>query len=139
MALPDALVLSCKAKLNMDLFPEKMWDYLGLVRVYTKPRSQKPDWDDPLVLTAGRHGTTVAAACKQVHRSLLESFDYAIVWGMSVRHTPQRVGLSHELQDEDVIQIVKKRNQLGADPFNQKTDAARSRQQIKKQKAKLKT
>ena len=75
------------------------------------PRGKKPSFEDPLVLTAGRHGTTVEAACKQVHRSLLKNFDYAMVWGMSVRHTPQRVGMSHELADEDVIQIVKKRNE----------------------------
>ena len=50
----------------------------------------------------------IEAACKQIHRSLLTSFDYAMVWGTSVKHTPQRVGLSHVLHDEDVIQIVKK-------------------------------
>ena len=120
-----------------------MWEYLGLVRVYTKPRGKKPSFEDPLVLTAGRHGTTVEAACKQVHRSLLKNFDYAMVWGMSVRHTPQRVGMSHELADEDVIQIVKKRgNQLALDPSNQLAgwkDPTKSKNQARKAKAKLKT
>ena len=82
--------------------------YLGLVRVYTKPRGKKPDFDDPIVLTEGRHGTTVEAACKHVHRSLVATFDYAMVWGSSVKHTPQRVGLAHQMHDEDVIQVVKK-------------------------------
>jgi len=31
----------------------------------------------------------------QVHRSILIGFDYAMVWGTSVKHTPQRVGLAH--------------------------------------------
>lgn len=32
----------------------------------------------------------------------------ALVWGASVKHQPQKVGKDHTLQDEDVVQIVKK-------------------------------
>ena len=32
----------------------------------------------------------------------------ALVWGSSVKHNPQKVGKEHTLNDEDVIQIVKK-------------------------------
>ena len=102
-----------------------------------------PDFDDPLVLTEGRHGTSIESACKQIHRSLLDTFEYAMVWGTSVKHTPQRVGLSHVLQDEDVIQIVKKKgNDLKLDPSNQKAtwkDQSKSTQQQRKAKAKLKS
>lgn len=31
-----------------------------------------------------------------------------LVWGSSVKHQPQRVGIEHVLNDEDVVQIVKK-------------------------------
>ena len=34
---------------------------------------------------------------------------YALVWGRSARHYPQHCGLSHRLEDEDVVQIVKKK------------------------------
>lgn len=34
----------------------------------------------------------------------------ALVWGLSVKHNPQKVGKDHTLEDEDVIQIVKKWN-----------------------------
>lgn len=40
---------------------------------------------------------------------LLDWFIYsALVWGSSVKHQPQKVGLEHVLSDEDVVQIVKK-------------------------------
>jgi len=142
-AQPDCMVISCRMGLNLDIFKEMLWEYLGLVRVYTKPRGKKPDFDDPLILTEGRHGTTIESACNQIHRSLLPTFEYAMVWGTSVKHTPQRVGLSHGLQDEDVIQIVKKKgNDLKLDPSNQMAawkDPTKSKQQMRKQKAKLKT
>lgn len=32
----------------------------------------------------------------------------ALVWGSSVKHQPQKVGKEHVLNDEDVVQIVKK-------------------------------
>lgn len=33
---------------------------------------------------------------------------YALVWGSSAKHRPQRVGKDHVLQDEDIVQIIKK-------------------------------
>lgn len=32
----DSVVLSCYMDLGADYFLEKIWDYLGLVRIYTK-------------------------------------------------------------------------------------------------------
>ncbi len=32
----------------------------------------------------------------------------ALVWGTSVKHSPQTVGREHILADEDVVQIIKK-------------------------------
>ena len=32
----------------------------------------------------------------------------ALVWGSSVKHNPQKVGKEHILNDEDVVQVVKK-------------------------------
>lgn len=40
--------------------------------------------------------------CNAIHRTIVEQFKTAIVYGKSVKHQPQRVGLSHELEDEDV-------------------------------------
>ena len=81
---------------------------LGLVRVYTKKKGCQPDFTDPLILTQGRNGTTVRAAIMQIHKSLLKDLNYAFVWGKSVKYSPQKCGLNHELCDEDVVQIVKK-------------------------------
>lgn len=36
------------------------------------------------------------------------SFFSALVWGSSVKHNPQKVGKDHVMEDEDVIQLVKK-------------------------------
>ena len=35
---------------------------------------------------------------------ILKQFKYALVWGTSVKHRPQKVGKEHVLQDEDIVQ-----------------------------------
>jgi ribosome-interacting GTPase 1 len=50
----------------------------------------KPDFGDPVVLSADRGGTSVEALCGQIHKSLLADFAYALVWGTSSKHYPQR-------------------------------------------------
>lgn len=46
--------------------------------------------------------------CHSIHRTLAAQFKYALVWGTSTKYSPQRVGISHIMNDEDVIQLVKK-------------------------------
>uniref|UniRef100_A0A2K6GRL9 OBG-type G domain-containing protein n=1 Tax=Propithecus coquereli TaxID=379532 RepID=A0A2K6GRL9_PROCO len=74
--------------------------------IYTKPKGQLPDYTSLVVLPYSR--TTVDDFCMKIHKNLIKEFQYALVWGLSVEHNPQKVGKAHTLEDEDVIQIVKK-------------------------------
>eukprot|EP00457_Paulinella_chromatophora_P009077 gb/GEZN01009131.1/.p1 GENE.gb/GEZN01009131.1/~~gb/GEZN01009131.1/.p1 ORF type:complete len:398 (+),score=38.66 gb/GEZN01009131.1/:77-1195(+) len=104
--VPHYCMVSAAKGWNFDELLEKTWRYLNLVRVYTKPRGQIPDYDSPVVLP--RHNSTVKMFCVRIHKSLLEQFKYALVWGTSAKHKPQKVGLDHVLEDEDVVQVIKK-------------------------------
>merc|ERR1719316_2669521 len=85
---------------------------MDLVRVYTKRRGEPPDLNEPVVISNSRTGgCTVEHLCRQLHRNLADDFNYALVWGKSAKHAPQRVGLKHTLLDEDVVQIVKRTTQ----------------------------
>ena len=42
--LPDTIVASCELGLNFDFLLYKIWEYLDLVRVYTKRRGEMPDF-----------------------------------------------------------------------------------------------
>jgi len=105
---PMSVVISSQKKWNLDTLLQRIWDSMGMVRVYTKKKGCFPDFADPLVLTPQRGDCTVQAAVTMLHKDLLKDFKFALVWGRSVRHIPQTVGLGHDLEDEDVIQIVKK-------------------------------
>eukprot|EP00127_Corallochytrium_limacisporum_P001006 Clim_evm5s34 gene=Clim_evmTU5s34 len=102
---PDSVVISCNDDLNIDGLLESLWEKLNMVRVYTKRKGEFPDFSGGLIL---RQNPTVEHACHSVHRTITENFKYALVWGSSAKHNPQVVGLQHLLEDEDVIEIVKK-------------------------------
>ncbi|ESO97723.1 hypothetical protein LOTGIDRAFT_103560 [Lottia gigantea] len=104
--VPHCVPISAHHKWNFDDLLEKMWEYLALVRIYTKPKGQLPDYTAPVVLREGK--TTIEDFANKLHRSIMKEFKYALVWGSSVKHQPQKVGKTHILQDEDVVQIVKK-------------------------------
>lgn len=106
---PYTLVISVRSKLNLDGLLERIWQELDLKRIYTKKKGMFPDFTDPLVLTAQRGDKTASVenAVTMLHKSLLDEFKSTLVWGASVRASPQICGLKHELMDEDVIQIQK--------------------------------
>merc|ERR1712142_1077373 len=104
--IPHCVPISAHNKWNYDSLLEKMWEYLALVRIYTKPKGQLPDYESPVVLQTTK--CTVEDFCNKIHRTIIKELKYALVWGSSVKHQPQRVGKEHVLDDEDVVQIVKK-------------------------------
>ncbi|KAI9166715.1 Ribosome-interacting GTPase 1 [Paramyrothecium foliicola] len=98
--IPNAVPISSEHGWNVDELMEAMWEKLSLKRVYTKPKGKQPDYSAPVVLRASK--CTVEDFCNAIHRTIVEQFKTAIVYGKSVKHQPQRVGLGHELDDEDV-------------------------------------
>ena len=74
-----------------------------MIRIYTKRHSIDPDFSEALIV---RSNSTIEDVCDQIHRTLKDTFKYALVWGASAKHIPQRVGLGHVVSDEDVVQVV---------------------------------
>ncbi|XP_039267250.1 developmentally-regulated GTP-binding protein 1-like isoform X2 [Styela clava] len=104
--VPHCIPISAHHKWNFDDLLEMMWSYLHLVRVYTKPKGQLPDYETPIVLSS--NACAIEDLCVKIHKTLVKEFKYALVWGSSVKHNPQKVGKEHVLNDEDVVQILKK-------------------------------
>jgi small GTP-binding protein len=104
--IPHCVPISAHNKWNFDDLLEKMWEYLDLIRIYTKPKGQLPDYTAPVVLPAEQN--TIEDFCNKLHRSIIKEFKNALVWGTSAKHRPQNCGKEHPLNDEDVIQIIKK-------------------------------
>mmetsp|Transcript_9336 Transcript_9336/g.19096 ORF Transcript_9336/g.19096 Transcript_9336/m.19096 type:complete len:370 (-) Transcript_9336:65-1174(-) len=106
--LPNYVPISANLEWNLDGLLESVWDRLNLLRIYTKPKGQIPDYDSPVILRNTPASRTIEAFCNKLHKAIMKEFKYALVWGSSVKFNPQKCGKDHELCDEDVVQIVKR-------------------------------
>ena len=103
--MPHSVVCSLHWDLNVEEVIDEMWEHMGLIRIFTKKKGSPPDLTKPFVV---KKGSTIEHVCNRIHKDLRARFKYAIVWGTSAKHSPQRVGLQHVLEDEDVLQILAK-------------------------------
>ncbi len=99
------IAISAEGGKGIDGLKAEIYDKLDLIHVFTKRRGEEADLTEPLVV---RKGITVGGVCEKLHRDLKRDFRYGLVWGKSVKHQPQRVGLEHVLADGDIVQIVKR-------------------------------
>lgn len=99
----NVLTISATTGEGLNKLREKIFSQLKLVRIYMKPIGKQTDYEEPLIL---RKDAKVEDACRKLHRDFKRKFRYATVSGPSAKHTVQKVGLEHILQDEDILTIV---------------------------------
>lgn len=99
-----SVVTTLKYDFGLEEVKQKIYDELGVMRIYTKKLRMQPDFEEPVLL---KQGSTVRDLCGKIHKELVSVFKGAKVWGTSVRTMGQVVGLDHVLEDEDVICINK--------------------------------
>ena len=66
--VPHYVPISAKDEWNFDELMQKIWDYLDLIRIYTKPKGQIPDYDAPVIIPRTR--STVFDFCGRIHKQL---------------------------------------------------------------------
>ncbi|MFW6002845.1 MAG: OBG GTPase family GTP-binding protein [Halanaeroarchaeum sp.] len=102
----DAVFISAEKERGLDTLKERLWEKLGLIRIYMDKPGRGVDWEEPLVI---RRGETVDDALHKLGGTLDERFRFARVTGPSAKHDEQQVGRDHVLEDEDVLRVVARR------------------------------
>ena len=97
------IMISAHSGYHMEELKDAIYDCLGFMRIYLKPQNGEADMEEPLII---RTGSTVETVCTRLHRDFVRRFRYARIWGDSVKHGGQRVGLSHRLLDGDILTII---------------------------------
>jgi small GTP-binding protein len=99
----EAVFISAEAERGLDALKERIWEELGLIRVYMDKPGRGVDYEEPLIL---REGQAVGDACEKLGGPFEKRFRFARVSGPSAKHDEQQVGRDHELADEDVLRIL---------------------------------
>ena len=102
----EYIQVSADSNVNVDLLKESIYNKLGFIRIYMRPKGGETDFKEPLII---RTDSTIGDVCDKLHRNMRKVFRFSMVWGKSVKFGGQRVGISHVLQDEDVLTIIKRK------------------------------
>ncbi|NPD87813.1 MAG: GTP-binding protein [Asgard group archaeon] len=103
---PDAILISSLTGENLNILKDAIINKLELIQIYLKKQREKTDFNEPLIV---KKNSTIKDVCNKIHRSFVKQFRYAVVSGSSAKHTNQRVGLDHVIQEGDVITIIVKK------------------------------
>ncbi|MFB6158080.1 MAG: OBG GTPase family GTP-binding protein [Candidatus Nanohalobium sp.] len=96
------LLISAENEINLDELKDEIFEGLDLIRIYMKEKGEEPDRDEPLILTSG---STVEDALEALPGDMKDRFKKAKVTGESSKFPEQKVGMEHELMDEDVLEL----------------------------------
>lgn len=99
------VMVSAEEKVGLEELGQEIFRALRVIRVYTKsPREKLEEFVkvNPVVLPIG---STVEEAADRIHKDLRRQLKYAVLWGQSGKFHGQRVGRTHRLADEDIIEL----------------------------------
>ena len=97
----DCVKLSCQSLDGLAEFPRRLYDFLEVIRVYTRAPGKKDDKPDPFVL---KRGSTLIDLARSVHQDFAENLKFARIWGEGV-YDGQSVKRDHVLSDHDLVEL----------------------------------
>jgi ribosome-interacting GTPase 1 len=102
------LVSSAISGEGLDLLKQKIFEQLGIIRIYTKIPGRKMDLSSPPFVL--KNGSTVLDAAKTIHREFVHSLKFARIWTSpksrhSIKYEGQMVERFHPLEDGDILEL----------------------------------
>ncbi len=95
--------ISATGRVNIELLKEQIYEKLGIITVYLKPRVGTEQLT-PMILGSG---ATVGDAAKKFHTRIVDELKCAVISGPSAHFSNERVGIAHHLKAGDIITFIK--------------------------------
>jgi ribosome-interacting GTPase 1 len=95
------LPVSATTGRNLERLRRVVFEWLEIIRVYSKPPGEKPDLSAPFVL---KKGSMVGEFAGKIHQDFAEKLKSVRVWG-SAAYDGQMVSRDHVLEDGDVVEL----------------------------------
>ncbi|MDY6917046.1 MAG: GTPase [Chloroflexota bacterium] len=95
------MCVSARDGARLEEFKRRLFELLGVIRVYTKVPGGEADLTRPVTLEAG---STVEDAAESVHKDFRRELKHARIWG-SGKFDGQMVKRDYVLQDGDIVEL----------------------------------
>jgi hypothetical protein len=95
------LPVSTATSRNLEQMKQRVFEMLGVIRIYSKAPGREPDMTAPFVMKAG---STLEEFAGKIHQDFLENLAFARVWG-STAFEGQMVQRDYVLHDEDIVEL----------------------------------
>ncbi|MEO0101468.1 MAG: GTPase [candidate division WOR-3 bacterium] len=100
---PNLVTISVEKGLGIEELKREIFFSLEIIRVYTKPPQEKPDFSEPIIL---KKNASVLDAAQKLHKDFARNLKYARIWSKDNRvFSGQRVETSFILKDGDIIEF----------------------------------
>jgi len=98
----NILRISVKERAGINDLRQKIFENIGLIRVYTKEPGKKPKPDRPMIM---KKDCTVKDLAEKIRKDFVQRFIKAKIWGKSAKFAGQTVGIEHVLKDRDIVEM----------------------------------
>jgi len=97
----NVLRISTKEKAGIDDVKQKIFENIGLIRIYTKEPGKKPS-EKPMII---KKDASVRGIAEKIRKDFPDRFIKAKIWGKSAKFPGQTVGIEHVLVDKDIVEL----------------------------------
>lgn len=97
----DVLPVSALSGEGIPEFKDALYEFLDIIRIYSKIPGKKADLEKPFIL---KKGSTVLDVARKIHREFGDRLKFARVWG-SGKFDGQIVERDHVVEDGDVLEL----------------------------------
>ncbi len=93
-------IIGFSLDMDFDLLKKRIYEFLGVIRIYTKPPGKEADFSEPVVLDKG---STVLDAAYEIHKDFAERMKYTRIW--RGEGTQRQAGVDQVLGEGDIVEF----------------------------------
>lgn len=97
----DFVLTSTIENIGFSELKSKIFSNFKIVRIYLKEPGKEPS-KSPMIL---KPGSTIKNVVEKISKEMLSTISEIHIWGPSSKFPNQKVGLNHELKDQDIVEF----------------------------------
>jgi ribosome-interacting GTPase 1 len=95
------IMVSCTSHEGIKELKEKIFSNFDIIRIYLKEPNKEPS-KIPLIM---KPGSTIKDVSDKISKQMLNTIKEIHIWGPSSKFPNQKVGISHQIKDKDIIEF----------------------------------